>query len=232
MHSTDEPRTATLAFVTEQVEAWWDYLTSREVPMRSDFRAAEGRPHDGFVAVDPEGYLLEFERFNPHAENEQLLPRLAGAEVQYPAQAIETSRPPELGVQATVLWLYYRDLEGVERFYSDMLDRERIVDQGWAKVFPVSSSGYLGLVDGERGLHSATDEKSVTVSFFTDDVEGWFSYMRGREGFQLRTREVTDESGRVSVFIGYDPEGYFLEWDTFLDVEGNEELLALLNGVR
>lgn len=232
MHSTDEPRTATLAFVTEQVEAWWDYLTSREVPMRSDFRAAEGRPHDGFVAVDPEGYLLEFERFNPHAENEQLLPRLAGAEVQYPAQAIETSRPPELGVQATVLWLYYRDLEGVERFYSDMLDRERIVDQGWAKVFPVSSSGYLGLVDGERGLHSATDEKSVTVSFFTDDVEGWFSYMRGREGFQLRTREVTDESGRVSVFIGYDPEGYFLEWDTFLDIEGNEELLALLNGVR
>ena len=62
----------------------------------------------------------------------------------------------------------------------------------------------------------------------TDDVEGWFEYMRGREGFELRTEELTDESGRVSVFVGYDPEGYFLEWDTFLDVEGNEELLELL----
>ena len=39
-----------------------------------------------------------------------------------------------------------------------------------------------------------------------------------------------DESGRVRVFVGYDPEGYFLEWDTFLDVEGNEELLELLVG--
>ncbi|SVB43183.1 uncharacterized protein METZ01_LOCUS196037, partial [marine metagenome] len=28
--------------------------------------------------------------------------------------------------------------------------------------------------------------------------------------------------------VGYDPEGYFLEWDTFLDVEGNEELLRQL----
>ena len=28
--------------------------------------------------------------------------------------------------------------------------------------------------------------------------------------------------------VGYDPEGYFLEWDTFLPVEGNERLLELL----
>ncbi len=228
MHSTDEPRAATLAFVTEQVEEWWDYLISQGVPMRSEFREAEGRPHDGFVAIDPEGYLLEFERFNPHAENERLMPRLARVEVQYPDQGIEPSRPAELGVQATVLWLYYRDLERVQGFYRDTLGRELIVDQGWAKVYPISSSGYIGLVDGERGLHHATDEKSVTVSFFTDDVEGWFEYMRGREGFELRTEELTDESGRVSVFVGYDPEGYFLEWDTFLDVEGNEELLELL----
>ena len=228
MHSTDEPRTVTLAFVTEEVEGWYEYLSSEGVPMRSEFRAAEGRPHDGFVAVDPEGYLLEFERFNPHAENEQLMPALAGVQVLYPASGVETSRPPNLGVQATVLWLYYRDLERMQGFYRETLGREMIVDQGWAKVYPVSSAGYIGLVDGERGLHQATDEKSVTVSFFTDDVEGWLAYMRGREGFELRTPELTDESGLVSVFVGYDPEGYFLEWDTFLDKEGNEELLELL----
>ncbi|MDP2957663.1 MAG: hypothetical protein Q8N53_14655 [Longimicrobiales bacterium] len=34
--------------------------------------------------------------------------------------------------------------------------------------------------------------------------------------------------GRVRTFVGYDPEGYFLEWDTFLEVQGNERLLALL----
>jgi hypothetical protein len=30
------------------------------------------------------------------------------------------------------------------------------------------------------------------------------------------------------VFVGYDPDRYFLEWDTFLDREGNERLLDLL----
>jgi hypothetical protein len=40
--------------------------------------------------------------------------------------------------------------------------------------------------------------------------------------------EVTSEGDFVRTFVGYDPEGYFLEWDTFLDKEGNEDLLELL----
>lgn len=228
MHSTDEPRSVTLAIVTEEVEGWYDYLNAQGVPMRADLGASAGSPHDGFVAVDPEGYFLEFERFNPHDENELLIPALAEGGALYAAPGVQTSRPENLGVQATVLWLYYRDLERMQRFYRDVLGRDMIVDQGWAKVYPVSSTGYIGLVDEERGLHQSTDEKSVTVSFFTDDVEGWLAYMRGREGFEFRTPELDDESGLVSVFVGYDPEGYFLEWDTFLDKEGNEDLLELL----
>ena len=52
--------------------------------------------------------------------------------------------------------------------------------------------------------------------------------MQGIEDFRFRTEEIGDESGRVRTFVGYDVEGYFLEWDTFLDVEGNEALVALL----
>ena len=37
-----------------------------------------------------------------------------------------------------------------------------------------------------------------------------------------------DDGERVRVFVAYDLEGYFLEWDTFLDVEGNEALLEAL----
>ena len=32
----------------------------------------------------------------------------------------------------------------------------------------------------------------------------------------------------MRTFVAYDNEGYFLEWDTFLDVEGNERLLEAL----
>ena len=36
------------------------------------------------------------------------------------------------------------------------------------------------------------------------------------------------ESGLVRTLVGYDPDGYFLEWDTFLDLEGNERLIELI----
>ena len=226
MHSADEPKSVTLALVTAQVEEWYDYLTSQGVEMRSGYTPAEGRPHDGFVAIDPEGYLLEVERFNPHPENTTLLPRLAST----PALAPTTGQRPEnLTVQATVLWLYYDDVPGAQAFYEELLGADLMVDQGWAKVYPASATGYIGLVDGTRGLHTATEEKGVTVSFFTDDVDAWLGRARAGE-IELRTPEIVEESGRVRVFVAYDSEGYFLEWDTFLDVDGNEMLLEQLGG--
>jgi uncharacterized glyoxalase superfamily protein PhnB len=224
MHSADEPKTVTLALVTEQVEGWWAYLSAAGVPMRSDFEAQDGRPHDGFVAVDPEGYLLEFERFNPHEENADLIPVLALSE---PIVTGIGSRPPELSISATVYWLYYEDLSASEAFYERLLGSGPIVDQGWAKLYQASATGFVGLVDGARGLHRATEEKGVTLSFFTRDVEAWFD-RAADQGLELRTPEITDESGRVRVFVAYDGEGYFLEWDTFLDVDGNQELLEAL----
>lgn len=224
MHSSEEPKSVTLAVVTEEVEEWYDYLVARDVAMRGPYQFTEGRPHDGFVAIDPEGYYLEFERFNPHDENTELLPRLGAVEPLGPATG---SRPGELTVQATVLWLYYRDIPAMQGFWEQTLGVDLMVDQGWAKVYPASSTGYIGLVDGERGLHQATEDKAVTVSFITDDVAAWLDRVKGF-GMELRTPELASEGDRVQVFVGYDPEGYFLEWDTFVDLPENARLLELL----
>lgn len=235
MHDSSEPKSVTLAVVTEEVEGWWEYLSEVGVEIRSPLgEVGTGRPHDGFVAVDPEGYLLEFERFNPHPENEKLMPVLERTAALFPLPEVETapgiltSRPSHLGVKATVLWLYYRDLEAIQRFYRNAMGEEIIVDQGWAQVFPASPTGFLGFVDGERGLHSATEEKAVTVSFFTAELDGWFSYLQTVSGFTLRTPEISSEGDFVHTFVGYDPEGYFLEWDTFLDVPSNGILFQRL----
>jgi len=224
MHSAEEPKSVTLAIETEQVEGWYDYLSEQGVPIRGQLRVVEGSAHDGFVATDPEGYLLEFERFNPHDENVEFMPVLEAAT---PVRSAGGERPSDLEIRATVLWLYYDDIPGAQQFYEELLGVPLLVDQGWAKVYAGSRTGFIGLVDGTRGLHQATEEKGVTVSFFTSDVAAWLNRAK-EEGVDLRTPDLTDESGRVSVFVGYDPEGYFLEWDTFLDVEGNERLLELL----
>jgi uncharacterized glyoxalase superfamily protein PhnB/predicted enzyme related to lactoylglutathione lyase len=235
MHSSAEPKSVTLAVVTDEVEGWWEYLSEAGVKMRSSFGPedggpAEGRPHDGFVAIDPEGYLLEFERFNDHPENEALLPVLNRVESIFPdgtetAPGVVTTRSATLGVRGTVLWLYYEDLEEIQAFYREALDVDILVDQGWAKVYPASPTGFLGFVDGDRGLHQATEEKAVTVSFFTTGLEAWLEHMRGVESFELRAPGMSSEGDFVRTFVGYDPEGYFLEWDEFLEVEVNRELL-------
>ncbi|NNM32918.1 MAG: VOC family protein, partial [Gemmatimonadetes bacterium] len=207
MHSAEEPKSVTLALVTEQVEDWYDYLSSEGVPMRAELRVAEGSAHDGFVAIDPEGYLLEVERFNPHEENVDLMPKLAAVDALGP---VGGRRPADLLIQSTVFWLYYDDVPAAQTFYEGLLATDLLVDQGWAKVYQTSETGYIGLVDGSRGLHQATEEKGVTLSFLTQDVEGWLDRATALE-VELRTPDLTDESGRVRVFVGYDPEGYFLE---------------------
>jgi catechol 2,3-dioxygenase-like lactoylglutathione lyase family enzyme len=228
MHTAEEPKTVALALVTDELEGWYEYLKSEGVEMRNELSVAEGKPHDGFVAYDPEGYYLEFERFNPHPENERLMPLLDRAPSFYPKQGQETRRPKELGLKATILWMYYQDMEAIRSFYGEVMGFDQVVDQGWAKIYQTSRTGFIGPVDETKGMHRSTPDKGVTASWFTEDVDGWFEYLKGQSAFTLRTPEIMDESGKVRVFVGYDPENYFLEFDTFLDVAGNEELMRRL----
>ena len=225
MHSADEPKTVAIALVTDQLDEWWDYLAEREVEMLHGYDPVEGRPHHGFVALDPEGYYLEFERFNEHPENEHLMPILAATETI----PVSVAAPAELGFKATIIWLYYRDMDGIQRFYQDKLGLDLLVDQGWAKIYQTSGSGYIGLVDETRGMHSYTEQKAVTLSFLTDSIQSWFDYAREHEAFELRSG-VLEQTDRYQAFVGYDPEGYFLEFDTFLVHDDNEKLLRALRG--
>ncbi len=227
MHGVDEPKTVAIALITDELDEWYQYLSARDVEIRSEYNPVEGRPHHGFVVYDPEGYYLEFERFNPHPENERLMPLLDQMESIYREPEPAVNRPEGLGFKATVIWMYYKDLEGIQRFYEDVMGFDLVVDQGWAKIYPTSPSGFIGPVDGAKGMHSWTEDKAVTVSFLTENVDNWFAYLKGQETFELRHQEVLEES-MVRVFVGYDPEGYFLEFDTFLETEANQELLVLL----
>ena len=78
-------------------------------------------------------------------------------------------------------------------------------------------------------MHSWTEKKGVTVSFLTNNVDAWFEYLKSQETFTFRSQEVqAEDRAGVRVFVGYDPEGYFLEFDTFLETETNQVLLGLL----
>ena len=213
MHTADEPKSVALALVTDQLEQWHAYLKAQGIAPRSAFAPTPGRAHDGFVIQDPEGYLLEFERFNSHPENETFRPLLAGnAAVRAPKSAL----PEGLGFTSTITWLYYKDMVAVQAFYDEVMGLRQVVDQGWAKVYQGSRTGFVGLVDERRGMNRSTEKKAVNVSFIIDDLDGWFAYVKEHASFDLRSTAVShDDLGRYHAFVGYDPEGYFMEFDRF-----------------
>lgn len=227
MHSAEEPKTTAIALVTDQLDEWWDYIQTQEIEMRSsEYTPREGSAHDGFVAIDPEGYFLEFERFNPHAENERFMPLLDATETLYADPA--SNVPDGLGFKATVVWFYYKDMTAIQRFYEDVLGFDLVADQGWAKIYRIGPTGYFGPVDEQRGMHNYTEKKAVTLSFITGDIDGWYRYVSGHGAIQMRSQDVSDTE-RYRAFVGYDPEGYYLEWDVFKPVTENEDLIEAIS---
>lgn len=227
MHKTTEPKTVTLSFVTQEIDEWYTYLKEKGVEMRGELGDAKRHPTRGFVAYDPEGYFLEFERFLDHSQNTKLLTRISQYEPVYPPDAADPSRPKKLGIQANILWLYYRDLDRAQAFYEDVLGLELITDQGFAKVYPCSPTGYIGLVDESQGLHCFSEEKAVTVSFISSQIDEWYFYLMER-GLQMRETLSDGESIPVRAFVTYDTAGYFLEFDWFYEDDRNAKILGYL----
>ncbi len=65
-HKPAADKPVILSFVTAEVDAWHAYLVSKGVSM---FRALATHPAigvRGFMALDPGGYTLEFEKFLGH----------------------------------------------------------------------------------------------------------------------------------------------------------------------
>ena len=231
MHSADEPKTVAFALITDHLAAWQARLDEAGANFRSRFdpdAADPEAPHHGFTVFDPGGYILEFERFLPHAENVDLMPILDTTE---PLGGDEAAAGPGMGFEAMIVWLYYPDIPEMLDWWQTTFGFPQSLDQGWVKGLRTSYAGFIGLVDSTRGMHSFTEDKAVTVSFFVDDVEPWYDHLEAAEGYRSRTG-ITSESERVTVFVGYDPGNYFLEFDTFVEAPGNEELLAQLAAVR
>lgn len=225
MHSSDEPKTVALALLTNQLPEWYDYLKTKQVPIKYTYKPKDGGPHDGFVAIDPEGYLLEFEMFKQHPENEDFIPYLAANEE---VQTTINFNDKSLSFHGAITWLYYKDVLAMEGFFQNTLGLELVADQGWTKIYRVTDTGFIGLVDERRGMHKFTEEKAVTVSFILQDLEGWFDYVKTAKPFSLRSEELGEESdGRYKAFVGFDPEGYFLEFDKFFPHPDNDKLIPL-----
>ena len=227
MHTADEPKTTAVALITDQLDEWWDYINTQDVVLRSNsYSPVEGRPHDAFVIIDPEGYFLEFERFNVHEENKLLIPILNKTTTLYP-EAEKTNVPPGLGFKATVVWFYYKNIGRIQKFYENVIGLDLLVDQGPVKIYQVGPSGYFGLVDEQHGMHNFTKKKAVTISFITTEIDKWYTHLSNQNDIRMRSKKIEIEEN-YQTFIAYDPGGYYLKWSVFNNVPDNIKLLNII----
>ena len=116
----------------------------------------------------------------------------------------------EYDVRGLIPWLYYRDLPRAMKFYEDLMGFEMVVDQGWSKIYRIREGEYIGLVDGEKGYHKASDIKPVIVCLNVKDADAWYEMLKGK-GVEIEEKPQESERLKIKVFMFKDPEGYVIE---------------------
>ena len=118
--------------------------------------------------------------------------------------------------KSQITWFYYRDLEAASDFYEKILGLERVLDQGWTRVYRTGGSSFLGLVSGEKGFKQPQKESAVLISLIVEDVDAWYADLRDKGVPFLRDLgEVA--SIKIRNFFIEDPGGYAVEIQQFMD---------------
>lgn len=182
LHPADQPKSTAIALLTDQLPQWYDYLNQLAIPIKYTYKPKSGGPHDGFVAIDPGGYLLEFEQFKQHPENELFMAVLQDS----PNQMTDID---SLSFYGSITWTYHKDLLKVQNYYEQTLGFQMVADQGWTKIFQTSATGFIGLVDERRGMMDYADDKAVELEWKMQEFEvldtyassNWTSYQQSNQ---------------------------------------------------
>lgn len=113
---------------------------------------------------------------------------------------------------SNITFVYYNDLEYGSQFFEEVLGLTEIMDQGFAKVYQVNKTAFVGIVQ----LKEETNYKGNTlVSFNTDNVKNEYERVRKLEVFDLTDIQRIEQIPLDSFFFK-DREGHDFEIQEFL----------------
>ena len=123
-----------------------------------------------------------------------------------------------LKIASQITFLYYKDLTIAQRFYEEIMGFQLAEDQGWAKIYRVSGNAFVGLVDETRGSLKVQENSAVMLTLVSNDVRGWYEYLKGQDVEFVREFGISDEI-QIEYFFIRDPGGYIIEIEKFLKPE-------------
>ena len=117
-------------------------------------------------------------------------------------------------INSSITFLYYDDLQTAADFYQDIMGLKLIEDQQWAKIFQISPSSFMGVVDGKVGFHKAKENNAVLLTFVVDNIREWYNYLQGKQVKIIREPKYDAET-ETEIFFCEDPGGYSFEIQKF-----------------
>jgi len=142
--------------------------------------------------------------------------------VQQVANSDVTNLPSASPISGQVTFLYCNDLAKGSEFYSKLLGKKPSLDMDWVKIYPVTDTFSVGLVDKEHGSLRPSPSKPVMLSFIVQNpkqVDEWYARLKAL-GAEIRTQPMWEEpkNGRRMYGLSFkDPEGYILEVFSWVD---------------
>jgi catechol 2,3-dioxygenase-like lactoylglutathione lyase family enzyme len=115
-------------------------------------------------------------------------------------------------IEQTVTFIYTKDLDGTCRFYAETLGLRMVLDQGPCRIFRTGPSGFLGICS-RPNRH--VEPKGVVLTMVTPEVDAWYERLKSA-GATLDGPPERSEEFNVYCFFARDPNGYMIEFQTFL----------------
>ncbi len=147
-------------------------------------------------------------------------PALIGTQEPAPKAAVQ-SVPAASPISGQVTFLYCNDLDKASRFYARLLEKKPSLDLDWVKIYPVTESLSVGLVDSTHGALRPAASKPVMLSFVVQNrkqVDEWYARLKALGAEVPHAPDSMDlKNGRGIYSLSFkDSEGYSLEifsWD-------------------
>ncbi len=118
-------------------------------------------------------------------------------------------------IDQNVIFTYTEDLEAASAFFRDVMELDFVVDQGACQIFRMSESCFIGVC---KLPDRPSAQAGVTITLVSNDVDGWFQFLRDKGVDFERQPAHSDRFGVYStLFIS--PHGYRIEIQSFDDSE-------------
>lgn len=116
-------------------------------------------------------------------------------------------------ISQSIIFTYTDDLPRTSEFFAETMALDLVVDQGSCHIFRLNTTSYLGVCNlPDR----PTEKASVTITFVSDDVDGWYEYLT-EKGVKYLKKPAYSEQFKVYSSLFMSPHGYRIEIQRFAD---------------